>query len=347
MNKKSFGKTSAGVEAFTYELTNGKGMKAVVTDFGATVVQICVPAKDGRGRDVVLGYESAEAYEKGGGYFGATVGRFANRIAGAKVVIEGVAYPLEDNDRGNTLHSASNGVSHIVWDVKDYTDNKVTFVCENKEVANSFPGNATIEVTYEVTEDNGLSISYHGVADKTTTFNMTNHSYFNLNGHESGVIFDQTVQINASHFTPTDDKAIPTGELAPVAGTPFDFLEAKPIGRDIKADHVQLKYANGYDHNYAIDKTTEGVELIATAYCKESGIRMDVLTDAVGVQLYSANFIGHQKGKEGAVYTDNSAFCLETQYFPNSINEPNFQSPITKVGETYETRTIYQFSVEA
>lgn len=348
MNKTNFGKTGTGAEASLYELTNSNGVRVEVTDFGATVVKICVPGKDGRVRDVVLGYDDVKGYEFGGGYFGATVGRYANRIAGAKIIIEGVEYPLEANDRGeNTLHSASNGVSLMVWETKEYTGQSVTFECVNEEKEKSFPGNATIQVTYELSENNELSISYHGVADKTTTFNMTNHSYFNLNGHETGVVYDQTVQINATHYTPVkDSKAIPTGEILPVAGTPLDFLVAKPIGKEIHAEFEQLKFVNGYDHNFAIDKTTEGVERVATAYCEESGIKMDVLTDTPGIQLYSANYLNGQIGKDKVAYVDNGAFCLETQYFPNAINEPNFATPIVELGDAYKTKTVYKFTVE-
>lgn len=347
MNKTSFGKTQAGAEAFVYEIANSKGMKAVISDFGATVVRLFVPAKDGKDRDVVLGYDSVEAYEKGGCYFGAIVGRYANRIADAKITIDGVDYPLEANNFENTLHSASQGFSHMIWEVKSHTENAITLEYFSKEVPMSYPGNATTQVTYEVTENNELSISYHAVADKTTTFNMTNHCYFNLNGHESGSAMDQTLQINASHYTPIkNEKAIPTGEIAPVSGTPFDFQIAKPIGKDIKAEHEQLVYGNGFDHNLAIDKKTEGVERVATAYCEESGISMDVLTDCIGIQLYTANFIGGEIGKENIAYVNNGAYCLETQFFPNSINEPNFVTPITKAGETYETKTIYKFAVQ-
>ena len=190
-------------------------------------------------------------------------------------------------------------------------------------------------------------ISYHAVSDKTTTFNMTNHNYYNLEGQEAGVVYDQILQINASCYTPVkSSKAIPTGEIAPVKGTPFDFLTAKPIGKEIKADNEQLHFVNGYDHNFAIDKTTEGVERVATAYCPASGIKMDVLTDCIGIQLYTGNFIAGKVGKGGVTYVDNGAYCLETQYFPNVINEVNFVTPITKAGEVYETKTIHKFTVE-
>ena len=209
-----------------------------------------------------------------------------------------------------------------------------------------FPGNAVVDVTFKVTEENALAIIYNAKADKTTTFNMTNHSYFNLNGHASGSVYTHTLQINAEHYTPVkDSKAIPTGEIAPVEGTPFDFTEAKPIGRDIEANDTQLHYGSGYDHNFAIDKTAPGVEKVATAYSPESGIQMEVYTDCVGIQLYTANFIVGQEGKGGVKYNNRDAFCLETQFYPNSINETNFSTPVTKAGDTYHTETDYKFSV--
>lgn len=347
MNKKSFGTTSKGTEASLYEISNAKGMRVLVTDFGATVVSIFVKDKEGNERDVILGYDDVKSYEKETCYFGATVGRYANRISDAKIVIDGTEYKLEANDNENNLHSGSNGTSERFWTVKDQKDDEITFEIEDADLEQGYPGNAVIDVTYKVTEDNALSITYNATADKTTTFNMTNHSYFNLNGQASGSVYTHILQINAKHYTPVkDSKAIPTGEIAPVEGTPFDFTEAKPIGRDIEANDTQLHYGSGYDHNFAIDKTESGVERVATAYAPESGIQMDVLTDCVGIQLYTANFIVGQEGKGGAKYNNRDAFCLETQYYPNSINETNFSTPITKAGEKYESHTIYAFSVK-
>lgn len=304
--------------------------------------------KNGTERDVILGYDDLASYERAECYFGATVGRNANRIANAKVTIDGVEYELEKNDNENNLHSGSNGVSVKMWDVEEYTDTKITFGYTSKDMEQGFPGNCQMHVTYEVTEQNEFKITYHIVSDKKTVINMTNHSYFNLAGQENGNVLDQTLQIAASHYTPMkDSKSIPTGEIASVEGTPFDFRKEKPIGQDIKASHEQLIFANGYDHNFAIDKTKDGVEKIASAYCSESGIRMDVYTDLPGVQLYTANFVGGQHGKKGAVYVQNSAFCLETQYYPNAVNEPNFASPVFDAGQPYDSTTVYAFSVDA
>lgn len=348
MRKTSFGTTKSGCAASTYEIGNGRGVRLIATDFGATVVSIFVKDKNGTERDVILGYDDLASYERAECYFGATVGRNANRIANAKVTIDGVEYELEKNDNENSLHSGSNGVSVKMWDVEEYTDTKITFGYTSKDMEQGFPGNCQMHVTYEVTEQNEFKITYHIVSDKKTVINMTNHSYFNLAGQENGNVLDQTLQIAASHYTPMkDSKSIPTGEIASVEGTPFDFRKEKPIGQDIKASHEQLIFANGYDHNFAIDKTKDGVEKIASAYCGESGIRMDVYTDLPGVQLYTANFVGGQHGKKGAVYVQNSAFCLETQYYPNAVNEPNFASPVFDAGQPYDSTTVYAFSVDA
>lgn len=346
MSKKAFGTTSKGVEASLYEISNGGGLRVLLTDYGASVVSIFVKDKDGNERDVILGYDNVKSYEKEYSYFGATVGRYANRISDAKINIEGVEYKLEANDNENSLHSGSNGFSKRFWTVKEQKADEITLGIEDADLEQGFPGNAVVDVTFKVTEENALAIIYNAKADKTTTFNMTNHSYFNLNGHASGSVYTHTLQINAEHYTPVkDSKAIPTGEIAPVEGTPFDFTEAKPIGRDIEANDTQLHYGSGYDHNFAIDKTAPGVEKVATAYSPESGIQMEVYTDCVGIQLYTANFIVGQEGKGGVKYNNRDAFCLETQFYPNSINETNFSTPVTKAGDTYHTETDYKFSV--
>lgn len=346
MGKNFFGETSRGEQVSIYDISNQNGMKVLLTDLGATTVSVFVKDKDGNYQDVVLGYDNAKSYEREWCYFGATVGRYANRISNAKIEIEGQVYNLEVNDNENCLHSGSNGTSKRMWEVKSYTDNEITFTIEDNDLAQGFPGNAVMEVTYKVSDDNALIITYSAHADKTTTFNMTNHCYYNLNGHKSGNIGGHMLQINANHYTPvSSQKAIPTGEIAPVEGTPFDFTVSKPIGRDIGADDEQLRFANGYDHNFAIDKTSSGVERAATVIGDKTGIAMDVFTDCLGVQLYSANFIGGQRGKEGVIYEDRDAFCLETQYFPNAINEPNFTTPITPAGEEYRSQTVYHFYI--
>lgn len=344
MEKISFGKTAEGREAALYTIENKGGMRAQITDFGAALVSLFVTDRDGGLRDVVLGYEDAASYQRQTCYFGATVGRNCNRIADAKFVIDGTEYVLEANDNENNLHSGSNGTSERFWEVKEYADSRIVFALEDAHLSQGFPGNAEMTVSYELTAD-ALAITYHASADKKTVFNFTNHSYFNLNGHASGDVLDHMLQIQADRYTPVRDaKAIPTGELAEVAGTPFDFRELKPVGKDIGADHIQLAYGNGYDHNYAINRSSGGVETAARVMGPESGICMEVLTDCIGIQLYTGNFIAGQQGKGGTVYPKHGGMCLETQYFPNSINEPEFAAPLTDAGELYDSMTIYKFS---
>lgn len=344
MSKQYFGTAKNGVEVSRYTIGNARGMQAVLTDFGATVVDLLVPDRDGNMVDVSLGYDNVESYDKETTYFGAVVGPYANRIADAKFEIDGVVYELDVNDNENNLHSGFNTWAKQVWTVKEHTENKLVFTYHAKHLEQGFPGNITCDMTYEITENNELEISYYAVSDQKTTLNMTNHTYFNLNGCVSGDVLTQELMIKASHYTPVKSaKAIPTGEIAPVEGTPFDFRVAKPIGRDIKADNEQLIYGNGYDHNFVIDKEAEGMEKVAEAYALESGIVMDVYTDCIGIQLYTGNFIEGQIGKNGHRHVKQEGFCLETQYFPNSINETNFVRPITEANVPYETKTVYAF----
>lgn len=345
MNKVSFGKASWGKDAYKYTIGNSKGMKVVLTDLGACVVEIWIEDKDGNLRDVALGYDDVQQYEKEGTYFGAIVGRYANRIADAKFEIDGAEYQMDVNDNENNLHSGAKGIARKVWDVEFHEESKIVFTCVSAD--DGFPGRATCHVTYEVTENNELKISYVGSCDKTTPFNMTNHTYFNLNGHNAGTILDHQLMIKASGYTPVrDSKAIPTGEIAAVENTPFDFRVAKPIGRDIEENFEQLIYGQGYDHNFAIDRESDKVEKIAEVYSAESGIKMEVDTDCVGVQLYTGNFLNGDSGKGGHNYERRAGFCLETQFFPNSINEPNFLRPITEAGQPYKTQTVYRFCVK-
>lgn len=347
MNKALFGTNSKGEAVYKYSIANAKGMKAVFIDFGATIVDLYVQDREGNLRDVLLGYDDVASYERETTYFGAIVGPYANRISDAKIEIDGIEYRLDANDNENSLHSGYNTMAKKVWNVKEHTENKIVFTYENPHLAQGFPGNMVCDVSYEINEDNQLMISYHAVSDRKTTFNMTNHAYFNLNGWNSGNVLGHELMIKASGYTPVKSgKAIPTGEVAPVEGTPFDFRSAKTIGRDIEEDFEQLKFGTGYDHNFAIDKETDGVEKIAEAYAPESGILMNVLTDCIGVQLYTGNFMNGQIGKQGYAHKMREGFCLETQYFPNSINEQNFVRPITDAGKAYETTTIYEFGVK-
>jgi len=337
---REFG-TAKGQTAHLYELEGEGGLRAQLTDYGATLVALFVKDKNGVERDVVCGYDSATDYERENCFFGATVGRNANRIANSKVTISGVTYDLEVNDNENNLHSGSNGLGDRMWQVKEQSKNAITFTILDEAFSDDFPGNLTMDVTYTLTADNTVEIHYVGSSDADTVCNFTNHSYFNLNGHDSGTVHGHKLLMNAANFTPIPDgKAIPTGEIAPVAGTPLDFTEEKTIGRDINADYDQLVFVNGYDHNFVID---EDAEFVARVTGEESGIVMVMKTDLPGVQLYTGNWIGGQVGKGGATYVKQGALCLESQYFPNAANQEGFASPILLAGEVYDTTTVYQF----
>ena len=345
MNTIDFGTTSAGVPVKKYVLANSKGMKVVLTDLGATVVDLLVVGKEGL-VNVSLSYDNPLSYEKETTYFGAVVAPYANRIADAKFEIDGVLYQLIRNDNENSLHSGSDTLAKKVWNVKELEENRIVFSYNAKDLEQGFPGNIHYEVTYEVTEENELTITYYAISDKKTLLNMTNHTYFNLNGRNSGSVEDHELWIKASAYTPVKNaKAIPTGEIASVEGTPFDFREVKTIGRDIQEDFEQLRFGQGYDHNFVLDKENDGVEKIASVYAKDTGIQMDVWTDCIGVQLYTGNFMAGQIGPEGYVYEKHGGFCLETQYFPNSANEEKFVRPLVEANMPYKTTTKYAFSV--
>lgn len=347
MTKESFGTSRRGEAVFVYTLENKSGAKVRVTDYGAALVSVVVPDKDGNMLDVLLGYDNVTGYEDNTCYFGAAIGRNANRIANARIEIDGTVYELDQNDNENNLHSGNKGIDTLVWEVKEQAENTITLVTKSAHLEQGFPGNMDIEVCYTLTEDNTVEISYKAVSDQDTVANFTNHSYFNLSGHASGDVLDQELCIYASNFTPVKDaKAIPTGEVLPVKGTPFDFTESKPIGRDIGSDHIQMIYGGGYDHNYILDKkNAEDFVCMAKAYSPATGITLEAFTDCIGVQFYSGNFITEQQGKQGATYQKRQGFCLESQFYPNAVNEERFPSPYLKAGDTYTSKTSYRFSV--
>lgn len=350
VTKSLFGKTEAGQEVSVYRLQNRAGSYIEVLDYGAILRSVVVPDKDGNMTDVVLGYDSVAGYENGTCFFGATIGRSGNRIAGGTFEIDGVTYQMAQNENNNNLHSGPDGYEKRIWTVKEIREeeNSVTFALNSPDKDQGFPGNFDILVKYEMSEVDEVIIHYMGSSDKDTVANLTNHSYFNPQGHDSGSNSDILLKINADNYTPVADSAsIPTGEIASVKGTPMDFTEEKPIGKEIDADFEQLNFTGGYDHNYVLNGYEKGIErVVAKAYAPKTGISMEVTTDLPGVQFYAANFVENEQGKNGAVYGKRSAFCLETQYFPDSINQKNFESPILEQGETYNTVTIYRFSVE-
>lgn len=340
--KREFDKNSKGEQAYFYEITNAAGMKAVVTDFGATLHSLYVPDKDGNFRDVVWGYDSVAEYEfDNGPYFGGTIGRIANRVGGSKVTINGVEYQMETNERTNCLHSGPNCYHVRIWNVETF-DTAVKFSILSPDGDQGLPGNFDVSVTYTVTEENSLKITYEGVSDKDTFVSMTNHSYFNLNGENSDSILEHELWIDADAFTPANEEMIATGEILDVTGTAMDFRTAKKIGRDIEADELPLKIGSGYDHNWAIN--AHGAEdAIVRLTSEESGICLEVFTDCPGIQIYTGNFLCDKPGKRGRIYPNRSAVALETQHYPNAVNRPNFPSPLVKAGEKFRTETEYKF----
>ncbi|MDO4965109.1 MAG: aldose epimerase family protein [Lachnospiraceae bacterium] len=336
-----FGKGKEKKNIFLYTIENANGMRASVTNMGAILVNLFVKNDKGEFKDVVLGLAKGQDYYKNGSFFGATVGRNANRIGGAACKIDGVIYNFPVNDGPNNLHTDFEVGMHMkIWDA-EIIGNSVKFTVTSPDMESGFPGNLKMAVTYTLTDDNAIEISYEGVSDKKTVINMTNHSYFNLCGHDSGCIEDTELQLNASYYTPVVKGAIPTGELAAVEGTVFDFRQPKKIGEEIKAKEKQLKLVKGYDHNFAIDNYDGTEKLVATA--KAGGITMEVYSDLPGIQFYAGNCIAKQKGKDGVKYGKRTGFCLETQYFPDNVNQENFKKAIFDAGEVYKTKTVYKF----
>ena len=331
-----------------YTLKNKAGMEVCITNFGGRIVSVMVPDKNGKMQDVVLGFDSIADYINVPSDFGASIGRYANRINQGRFALDGDTIQLPQNNFGHCLHGGPKGWQYKVYEANliDPTTLELTLVSPDGD--ENFPGNVTAKVTYKLTEDNAIDIKYSATTDKKTIINMTNHSYFNLNGEGSGDVLDQEVCIHAKYFTPVkDSQSIPTGEYAPVAGTPMDFNVSKPIGRDIEADFEQLKFTGGYDHNYVTDNYAKGnVRSIATAYCRESGIGMEVSSDCPCVQFYAGNFVKDEKGKNGHVYHERYGFCLETQVEPNAVNVEDFHSPILLPGEEYSSETVYRFFVK-
>ncbi len=314
-----------------------------VTDFGATLYSLIVPDKDENPIDVVLGYDSTEEYMGPSGTgFGATIGRNGNRIGKAEFTLNGKTYQLDKNNNGNNLHSGLDYYHYRMWTVKETTENSITLSLHSPDGDQGFPGNFDVDVTYTLTDDNELKIDYNGAADADTVINMTNHSYFNLNGHASGNILEHELWVDADAFTATDDKLIPTGEIRLVEGSPMDFREKKLVGRDIDEDYDALNYAGGYDHNWCLNNNGEFKKVIEIS-SDLSGITMEVYTDLPGVQIYAGNFLVSEPGKSGATYKKRQGICFETQHYPDAINHDNFPSPVVKKGEVYKTTTVYKF----
>jgi len=350
---KPFGDTGGGQKTDLYTLRNARGMIVTITNFGATVVSIQVPDKAGKNDDVVLGFDSAKEYEEGKAFFGATVGRYGNRIAHGKFMLDGKTYTLPKNDGDNTLHGGLSGFNKKIWAAKEVSSKDgvaVQFNYTSPDGEEGFPGALTATVVFTLYKDkNELRIDYTASADKPTVVNLTNHSYFNLGGQGHGDILGHTLQLSAAKFTPVDATLIPTGELREVKNTPFDFTKPVAIGERINGTDEQLRFGRGYDHNWVLDKKAgeAGPSVAAVAYDAKSGRVLEVLTTEPGVQFYSGNFLdGTVHGKGGAVYPLRSGFCLETQHFPDSPNHANFPTTTLTPGKTLHSTTIFRFSVK-
>lgn len=344
--KQAFQKTIDGKKTDLYILTNKKQAIAAITNYGGRVVSLIVPDQNGKPTDVVVGFDNVTAYGEGADtYFGATIGRYGNRIAKGKFKLDGKEYSLPVNNAPNSLHGGPLGFSRVIWDANMVSNDKLELTYVAKDGEEGYPGNLTVKVTYTLTDENELKIDYHATTDKATVINLTNHSFFNLNGEGAGSIADHVLQINADSYTPVDTTLIPNGKIEAVAGTPLDFTKPVTIGSRIGADFEQLKIGQGYDHNYVIAKhKLKELTKVATAEGDKSGIMMDVYTVEPGIQFYTGNFMdGTHKLKNGTMDDQRSAFCLETQHFPDSPNQPKFPSTVLKPGQVYETTTIYKF----
>ena len=328
-----------------FTLTNASGANVGIIEYGGIVVSLNVPDRDGNLGDVVLGFDTLDAYVADTPYFGAITGRYANRIAAGKFEIDGTAYELPVNNGPNSLHGGIKGFDKVVWKgTPTESGDGVSFAYMSQDGEEGYPGKLESTVTYTWTDSNELRIDYEASTDKPTVVNLTNHSYFNLKDGGASSILDHVLTINASQYTPVDETSIPLGEIASLDGSPLDFREPTAIGARIEEEDEQLCFGAGYDHNYVIDRDADGLALAATVSEPETGRVMDVLTAEPGVQFYSGNFLdGHHIGKGGVGYQHRSGLCLETQHYPDSPNQPDFPSTVLRPGETYKTSTVYKF----
>ncbi|WP_156305669.1 aldose epimerase family protein [Sphingobacterium endophyticum] len=349
LDSASFSADIDGKSVKLYTLKNASGATAYLTNFGARIVGLQVPDRNGTLTDVVLGFNKASDYNNPSEpYYGPIVGPFGNRIANGKFTLDGETYTLPTNNGPNTLHGGLKGVHFANWDVKSANGKAITFAYTLPDKQEGFPGPIHMEVTYSLSDNNELSIAYQVTTDKKTVVNLTNHAYFNLNGEGSGTITEHALKLNSDKFTPVDSTLIPTGQLLDVKGTPFDFTTSKTIGQDIKQDNEQLKFGQGYDHNWVLNETkVDGLNHAGTLTGDKSGIVMDIYTSEPGIQFYSGNFMADKVTlKNGAKDSFRTALCLETQHFPDSPNQPTFPSTTLKPGDTYTSKSIYKFTTK-
>lgn len=342
----AFEKTIDGKQTHLYTLKNKNGVIATFTNYGGRIVSLLVPDKNGKLTDVVLGFESVEGFEKSTEpYYGATIGRYGNRIAKGKFKIDGKEYQSSINNPPNTLHGGKNGYQSVVWDAKQIDSTTLELTYLSKDMEEGFPGNLNVKVIYSLTDNNEFKAVYEATTDKKTVVNLTNHAFFNLNGEGSGNILEHLVQIDADNYVPVDSTLIPTGKIESVKGTPFDFTKPTTIGQRINDNNVQLKDGKGYDHNFVLNKHDINTP-IATVIGDKSGIKMEVFTEEPGLQFYSGNFMQAKNAmKRGIKDEFRTSFAMETQHYPDSPNQPQFPSTELKPGQTYKTQSLYKFSV--
>lgn len=351
ISKESFGTTEDGKEVFLYTLKNANDAVVKIINYGATIVSVVVPDKNGNMGDVVLGFDNLKDYEEKSPYFGCVVGRYGNRIKEGKITLEGKEYTFAINNGPNHLHGGLKGFDKQVWEAEEFENEdgvglKLFYLSADGE--EGYPGNLTVKVTYTLTNINELKIDYEATTDKITVLNLTNHTYFNLKDAGKSDILSHKIKINTDGFTPTDENLIPTGEIMPVEGTPMDFREFHTIGERIDDDFEALNYGGGYDHNYVLDAEDKGEMKLAVEVVEpETGRTLKTYTEEPGVQFYAGNFLdGSFSGKGGAVIEKRHGFCLETQHFPDSPNNPQFPTTELKPGEKYTSTTIYEFGVQ-
>jgi len=347
ITKSKFGELQ-GANVDLYTLRNSSGFEVEITNYGGTIVAIRVPDRSGNIADVTLGYATFEGYLTGDAYFGALIGRHANRIEDGRFSLNDQEFILAKNDGKNHLHGGLRGFDKAIWSgqVIECAGQSALRLCyESKDGEENYPGNLQVEVIYYVTEDNSLGIKYRAVADQDTVVNLTNHAYFNLAGHGAGEILGHDVWINADKFTPINGEGIPNGEISDVRGTPLDFTSPKTIGQGLASDHEQIRCGRGFDHNWVLNNKQGELGVAAKVSEPVSGRVLHVYTTKPGIQFYTGNFLdGSDIGKGGVIYLSRSGFCLETQYFPNALTHRHFPSPILRKGEHYEHETIYKFS---
>jgi aldose 1-epimerase len=345
VTREAFGKTGDGTPVEVFTLTNKAGLEIKAISFGAIITSIRVPDRTGALADVALGFDTLDGYLKEHPFFGTVVGRYGNRIGGASFTLDGRTYTLAANNGPNHLHGGVRGFDKYVWTpevLKGVTG--VAFTRTSPDGEEGYPGIVQVRVSYVLHDANELSIEYRATTDKATPINLTQHTYFNLAGHNAGSIVDHELMLAADRYTPVDSTLIPTGEIAPVAGTPLDFRQPTRIGARIDDPHQQIMFGLGYDHNWVINRKGDGLQLAARVYEPKSGRTLEVRTTEPGVQFYTGNFLdGTVKGKGGAVYNRRNGFCLETQHYPDSPNKPAFPSSIVRPGQTYQSQTVWRF----